>query len=199
MRVFVTVGNAQQSFDRMLRAVDGALARHPGAFVGTCQHGPSAVRPRGLRTVASLSRTEFDAEVEAAEVVVTHAGVGSVQTALRAGHVPIVMARRSGLGEIVDDHQLQLVQEFARTERVLVAGDEDDLAALLGAFARGERRGRTAGERAQADALASLRAALGEGRAERRSVGRLRRAYLALLGAFAPPLATLRERPPRSS
>jgi UDP-N-acetylglucosamine transferase subunit ALG13 len=190
VRLFVTVGNALQPFDRMLAAVDAVLARHHGAFEGVCQHGTSAVRPRGLRAVASLGREEHAREMARAEAVVTHAGVGSVQTALLSGHTPIVFARRRAHGEHVDDHQVQLVEEFTRSGRVLVAESEAELEGLLEAFLRGERPRREVVGRDRTVALSEIQEAIHKGRSSMRA-GTLKRAALGLVGLAAPSLRRL--------
>jgi UDP-N-acetylglucosamine transferase subunit ALG13 len=190
VRLFVTVGNPLQPFDRMLRAVDAALMRHPGAFDGTCQHGTSTVRPHGLRAVASLPREAFEAEMMRADVVVMHAGVGSVHTALRQGHTPIVFARRKARGEHVDDHQEQLLAKFSRDGLALAADGEDALASRLDAFLRGEqRRGEGTAHKAS-EALRMIHTAI-DGGQSRPTMGRFRRAGLAIAASLAPPLREL--------
>ena len=116
MRVFVTVGNALVPFDRLLRMVDDAV---DGADVeGVCQHGPSSVRPRGLRPVPGLSKLEFEAEMRAADVVVCHAGVGTLWSAIQEGHRPLVVPRRAALGEIINDHQLEICEALREGDRI---------------------------------------------------------------------------------
>jgi len=67
--------------------------------------------------------------MRAADVVVTHAGVATIVDAVRAGHRPIVVARRHHLGEHVDDHQLQIVA--ALEELGMVTSLRDGIAATL--------------------------------------------------------------------
>ena len=47
-------------------------------------------------------------------MVVTHAGTGSALSALEAGRCPVLVPRRRGAGENVDDHQELLSAELAR-------------------------------------------------------------------------------------
>ena len=117
MRLFVTVGNATQPFDRLLQLVDEAARGLP--IDGVCQHGPSSVRPAGLDCVEMLSRAAFDGELARANRVICHAGVGTLWCALRQGHLPLVLPRRAADHEVMDDHQLDIVDELARTGRVL--------------------------------------------------------------------------------
>lgn len=126
--IFVTVGTNEARFDRLLRAVDG-LDVGEGLVV---QHGPSAIRPARARCVDYL---DYDQVVEAmreADVVVTHAGVGSVMTALMSGKRPVVVPRLRRFGEAVDDHQLEFARSLATTGLVRLVEDPDDLADALG-------------------------------------------------------------------
>jgi UDP-N-acetylglucosamine transferase subunit ALG13 len=58
---------------------------------------------------------------------VTHAGVGSILSARRAGHVPLVVPRRRALGEHVDDHQVRFAAWMADRGQVVLAATEGDL------------------------------------------------------------------------
>jgi UDP-N-acetylglucosamine transferase subunit ALG13 len=82
----------------------------------------------------------FDAMLEnfaAAEGVITHAGVGSILCARRAGHVPVVVPRQHALGEHVDDHQAELTRRLEERGSVVAVWDIGRLRELTeGAFAR---------------------------------------------------------------
>jgi UDP-N-acetylglucosamine transferase subunit ALG13 len=53
--------------------------------------------------------------------VISHAGVGSIICALRAGHVPVIFPRLKRYGETVDDHQAELAEALASRGDVRVA------------------------------------------------------------------------------
>lgn len=57
---------------------------------------------------AWFSGSEMTTAARRADVIVTHAGVGSVLLALRAGRHPLIFPRLASLGEHVDDHQVEL-------------------------------------------------------------------------------------------
>lgn len=109
---FVTVGSHDVPFDRLLEWVDdaGDAGLLPAPI--TVQRGVSTRQQRHGSSLPFLSPEEFGSAVRAARVVVSHAGAGAMATALRAGKVPLVMARRAESGEHVDDHQQQLVSRL---------------------------------------------------------------------------------------
>jgi len=108
--IFLTVGTNHARFDRLLSAFrdwDG----HEELVV---QHGPSLLRPSHARCSDFLSFEENVELIEAARVVVTHAGVGSVLLALEHAKRPVVVARLHRFGEAVDDHQNAFGARLAR-------------------------------------------------------------------------------------
>ena len=124
--IFVTTGTCDP-FDRLLQVVDclGAGERL------VVQHGVSPVRPRGAHCVAFLAYDELVAVVREARVVVTHAGVGSVLTALANGKRPIVVPRLAAQGDAIDDHQLEFARKIAGLGLVTLLEDPSDLPRLL--------------------------------------------------------------------
>lgn len=129
MSTFVSVGNLKKPFHRLLQAVQENVALLPEPVI--VQHGHTPFAAAGCRAVAFLKMEDFQREVASAEVVILHGGAGSIITALQAGQMPIVMPRRAGFGEHVDDHQQDLVREFFAAGRIFVANDSATLVAAI--------------------------------------------------------------------
>jgi UDP-N-acetylglucosamine transferase subunit ALG13 len=123
--IFVTVGT-QGSFDRLVRTVDD-WAGVRGRSDVFAQIGPSDYRPRHFVASRFLDPAEFRGRIKAARLVVAHAGMGSIITALEQGKPIIVMPRRADLREQRNDHQLATAGYFARQGRIIVAFDEREL------------------------------------------------------------------------
>jgi UDP-N-acetylglucosamine transferase subunit ALG13 len=167
LRAFVTVGNATVPFDRLLSIVDEALGMVTRNVIGVCQTGVSRVRPRGLSIEPFLGRRDYEAEMARADVVVAHAGIGTLHAARRARHRPFVIPRRASLGEIVNDHQMEVYVALLR--RGLIAPAETP-ASLASALVNHVRLGE-APSVSEADGLA-IRSALENGRRRSSSIGR---------------------------
>lgn len=123
----MSVGNATQPFTRLLEAVCVLAAQLPQpVFVqfGVAQ----AFACLGCTGVAFMEMGAFAKRVSEAELLILHAGAGSVIHAVRAGKAPVVVPRRARLGEHVDDHQLEFAHELEKTGKVLVAYDAATLA-----------------------------------------------------------------------
>lgn len=127
--IFVTVG-AQMPFDRLVKAVDQwAFDRGRGDVFA--QIGPSDYRPSKIQWTNFLGPEEFKRRFEAAQVIVAHAGTGSIITALQLGKPILVMPRRAALRETRNDHQVATAEQFRRFESVVVAWDEKELVTRL--------------------------------------------------------------------
>lgn len=127
--IFVTVG-AQMPFDRMVRAVD-EWAAAGGRRDVFAQIGPTEWRPRHVEWTGFLDPDQFRERVKGARVLVAHAGMGSILTALEAGKPILVMPRRGDLKETRNDHQVATAKQFLALGRVSVAMDETELPARL--------------------------------------------------------------------
>jgi UDP-N-acetylglucosamine transferase subunit ALG13 len=127
--ILVTTGTNEQPFDRLVRAAARLRPDEPLVV----QHGAS-LEPHGVGTwVEMMPFEELSARMTAARMVVSHAGVGSIMLARRCGKVPIVMPRRVGLGEAVDDHQVPLARRLHALGMVVMVEDEEQLERALAA------------------------------------------------------------------
>jgi UDP-N-acetylglucosamine transferase subunit ALG13 len=148
-RVLVLTGTSGRPFPRLLDALP-ALLRDGVAGEVRVQSAHAPPRAEGLVALGTLAREALAREIAEADVVVTHAGSGSCFDAMRAGHRPVVVARRRDLGEVADDHQTDLASELVRSGRAV-----DGAAGLAEAIPRAVRERRPAAGAAPA-APASL-------------------------------------------
>ncbi len=94
--------------------------------------------------------------VEEAELLVAHAGMGSIITALERGKPILVMPRRADLGEHRNDHQMATAERLLAQGRIAVAFDEMELLAKLDDIASLKARGRISSE-ASPELIAAIR------------------------------------------
>lgn len=127
--IFVTVG-IQLPFDRLIIAVDKWAERNTSVEV-IAQCGKSKYEPRCMTVMHIIPPAEFRALVERADLVVAHAGMGSIITALELGKHIIIMPRRADMGEHRNDHQRATARYMASQNIVTVAEDETELLNML--------------------------------------------------------------------
>ncbi len=125
MDILVTVGMGPWPFDRLVSALE-PLARDHRVFA---QIGTSKVRPP-CEYEAFVPYPELLRRIEAADVVVTHAG-NTVRLVQRLGRVPVAVARTSQLGEMANDHQVDYLRTEVDAGRVQAVWDVAGLAAAV--------------------------------------------------------------------
>jgi UDP-N-acetylglucosamine transferase subunit ALG13 len=136
--IFLTIGT-HEPFDRLVRAVDEwCVTRGCGDRVFGQVTARAQYRPSGFESVATLDPDDYKHHFEHAELIVSHAGMGSIITAMTLSRPIVVVPRRGHLGETRNDHQVATAERFGGRSGVYVAADVEDLTALLDRYLDGE-------------------------------------------------------------
>lgn len=126
--IFVTVGTLR-GYDRVVKKMD-EIAKGIDEKV-VMQIGHTAYRP----VHAEYFEFTDDARIlqlnRDARVVVSHAGIGSILTALVQRTPIIIVPRQKKYNEHWDDHQLEIAEAMKDSENVKVVYDENDLGRYL--------------------------------------------------------------------
>lgn len=139
--IFVAVGT-QLPFDRLIRAVDDWCAQTGrGAEVfGQIGHlGPKNYTPKHFQWAEMIDAEVFRDKIETADVVVSHAGMGSIITAMSFSKPIVVLARRAEFGEHRNDHQFATVKRLGTRPGIFPVMTEANLAGQLDQLLEGER------------------------------------------------------------
>lgn len=127
--ILVSVGT-QLPFDRLIAAVD-AWATHRDRHDVIAQIGPSEFSAQTITCFDFVEHAKFRELQARSDVMVTHAGMGSIITALEFGKPIIILARDHLRNEHRNGHQIATLKKFSRLPGVYTARDEAELAALL--------------------------------------------------------------------
>lgn len=113
-RVVVTLGTMRRyPFRRAVEAVRAVLADVARADVEVLwQVGDTPVGDLGIRGHQMVPSGEMRQAISEADLVFAHAGIGSCLQILDSGRSPVLLPRRSGRGEHIDDHQLLIAKEL---------------------------------------------------------------------------------------
>ena len=127
--ILVTVG-LQGPFDRLIRAVDewSALRDHSEIFA---QIGKGKYVPKSMRYTDFVDPSDFKELVQKARLIVAHAGIGSIISALELGKPIVVMPRRAQFREQRNDHQVATAKYFEAQGQVIAVYEEHSLADRL--------------------------------------------------------------------
>lgn len=127
--ILASVGS-QAPFDRLIRAVDEwATSRNRSDVFAQIAKG--TYRPQHIKFTEFLDPSEFKQLVSEAQVLVAHAGMGSILIAMELGTPLVVMPRRACFRETRNDHQVAAAKHFGELGRIIVADNEGVLAEKL--------------------------------------------------------------------
>ena len=110
--IFVTVGSQKFQFNRLLKEIDKLIEEKVINEEVIAQIGVSDYVPKNYKYYDFLTREQFTKYMKKCDLVITHAGTGAIITALKNDKKVIAIPRLKKFQEHVDDHQIQLINEF---------------------------------------------------------------------------------------
>lgn len=123
--IFVTTGT-QLPFDRLVKAMDAIAPQLEGiSFVA--QIANSTYKAKNMKTLGFVSPHMFNTYFSQARLIVSHAGMGTIISALEQEKPIIVMPRLAELREHRNDHQLATAMAFEKLKFIQVAYNEMEL------------------------------------------------------------------------
>jgi UDP-N-acetylglucosamine transferase subunit ALG13 len=123
--IFVTTGT-QAPFNRLVKAMDIIADDLNGEEVIVQAFGVD-FETKNLKIVGFLNPVEYKRIFDEARLIVSHAGMGSIVSALTIGKPIVVIPRKASLGEHRNDHQIEGAKKMESLGYVNVAYDEDEL------------------------------------------------------------------------
>lgn len=108
-RVVVTLGTLGYGFRRLVERLIDVL---PAEAEVLWQTGGTGVADLPILSHDQLPAAELSAAMRAADVVISHAGIGSALSVLESGHCPVLAPRSRARGEHVDDHQIAIAVDL---------------------------------------------------------------------------------------
>ena len=126
--IFVTTGT-QIPFDRFIQAVDEIMEGMDEPVI--VQALKSDYKPKNFETVDFLPPDEFNKILAGARWIVSHAGIGSILSALEYEKPIIIFPRLASWGEHRNDHQLATAMKMNELGYAYVAYDKKQLKDLM--------------------------------------------------------------------
>ena len=129
--IFVTLGTQDKSFSRLLEAIDCEIANGLIKEKVIVQAGFTEYSSKRMEILKFISMDEFNKYIKECNLLITHAGVGSIMSGLNNNKKVIAVARLAAYKEHTNDHQIQIAMEFAKEGYILYADDLTKLGATL--------------------------------------------------------------------
>lgn len=129
--IFITVGSQKFQFNRLLKAIDKLIEEGKIKEEIFAQTGYSDYIPQHYKYENFLDREVFKEMTSKSDIVITHGGTGAVIGAVKEGKKVIAVPRRAKYGEHVDDHQLQLIEQFKDLDLICACEDCEKLGDAL--------------------------------------------------------------------
>ncbi len=127
--IFVTVGS-QLPFDRLVKAVD-VWAETRSEREVYIQLGATEYIPKNCKYSAYLEPDKWETLFRQADVIISHAGMGTIIKSLEMAKPLVVMPRLAELNEVRNDHQLATVQRFQMLNNLSVVQNDQELKLAL--------------------------------------------------------------------
>ena len=127
--IFLTVGS-QLPFDRLTEAVDAWTACHPGVEVFG-QVGLTDRPPSHFTSVATMSPTEYMRRFAEADLIVAHAGMGTIINALELRKPMLMLPRLARFKESRNDNQVGTARHFSSYQSFQVIDSESLLSSTV--------------------------------------------------------------------
>ena len=129
--ILVITGTHPQQFDRALKEVDNLIAMHVINEPVMMQTGYSNYLPKNAKWFKFTNYENMLKLMKKASYVITHGGIGSVLLSLRMNKKTIVVPRLKKFGEHTNDHQLEIVKELDKQNKIIPVYDITQLSNVI--------------------------------------------------------------------
>lgn len=130
--ILVTLGTQDKKFYRLLNAIQKEIDNGKIKDEVVVQAGYSSdYKSNNMKIFDLIPMQEFDDLIGKCDILITHGGVGSIISGLKNNKKVIAAARLKKYGEHTNNHQLQIIENFANEGYILALDDFDKLGNLL--------------------------------------------------------------------
>lgn len=128
--IFVSLGTNDKSFERLLKTIDREIDLGNIKDEVVVQSGYTKYTSKNMKIVDLMPMDVFDEYIRKCDILITHGGVGTILDGLKKEKKIIAFPRLSKYLEHVNDHQVQIINEFYNCGYILT-GEMDDLYSLI--------------------------------------------------------------------
>ena len=128
--IFVSLGTNDKSFDRLLKKLDEEISLGNIRDKVVVQSGYTKYSSDNMDIVDLMPMDMFNKNISSCDILITHGGVGTILDGLKHGKKIIAFPRLKMYQEHVNDHQVEIIDEFYKCGYILT-GQIDDIVKLI--------------------------------------------------------------------
>lgn len=117
--IFITLGTQACDFTRCMKMVEELIREVGIKDKIVAQTGYTSYKPEGVECFDFVSEDKYQQFMTEADVVISHAGTGALFSSIKKGKKVIAVARLAKYGEMVNDHQTEIVRKLANEGYIL--------------------------------------------------------------------------------
>lgn len=129
--ILITLGTQDKEFKRLLDIVEQEIEKGIIKDKVVVQAGHTKYESDNMEIFDLIDREKFSNLIEECDILITHGGVGSIITGLQKNKKVIVSPRLAKYNEHINDHQMQITENFSKKGYILPLYENDDLGKVL--------------------------------------------------------------------
>lgn len=126
--IFIITGTAAFQFNRVLEIINNLIKNHHPEIKVVAQIGHiSKFKSEKIKTIPIFPKDTLEKLICDADVIISHAGIGTIINVLKKNKPLIVVPRQQRYNEAIDDHQLEIAQIFSKLNIVKSCTNIDEI------------------------------------------------------------------------
>ena len=121
--ILVTLGTQDKHFPRLLYMVEELIDKGIINEEVVAQIGSTRYTSNKIKLIDYMNKDEMLNYIKKADYIITHGGVGTIIDSLNLNKKVIAVSRLKKYKEHVNDHQLEIVEEFAKDGYIINGND----------------------------------------------------------------------------
>ncbi len=125
--ILVLLGTQNNSFHRLLEEIEKNIKQGTIKEDVVVQAGYTKFESKNMKIFDLIPREQLEQLQAQADLIITHGGVGSIITSIRKEKKVIAVPRIHEYGEHVNNHQIQIVENFNEQQYIIGIEKVEDL------------------------------------------------------------------------
>ena len=125
--ILVTLGTQDNSFERLLKEIEHLIEKGIIKDEVVVQAGNTKYKSNKMKIIDFVPQKELVEYINKSSYIITHGGVGSITEALRQNKKVIAIPRKKEYKEHVNNHQIQIVENFNMQGFIIGIKDVEEL------------------------------------------------------------------------